>query len=624
MKNTLLFLLLIFFASLTNGQSDKNNQPLSFQFELDENFMVVKMAPPSTILDDIIAENLSTEPLPLRAGYTIPLGKTVGQQGNWEQIHSGMFVWRLALYVEQAEGLNIYFEDFDLAAGEKLFIYNRDKSVVKGAFTEEENGDYFVSDFLWGNEIIIELNTSSQNRALPFQLAELGVSINKRTAERDFGSSQFCEVPINCLEGDDWQNEKQGVARILVKVGSKLWWCTGSLINNTQNDKTPYFLTANHCGQSANETDYAVWKFYFDYESTDCEIPVLEPESITLIGSKFLAKSPNSTSSGSDFKLLLLTDEMPEFFHPWYNGWDRSDDVSQNGVCIHHPEGDIKMISTYTEDLVSARFNNPAPNENGIYWKAIWAETQSNYGVTEPGSSGSPLFNSSGNIIGGLTGGQASCTSPQLPDYYGKFNYSWESNGSDSSRQLKYWLDPDNTGVLSLNGSNFNPSDFYADFSADTENIKLGESVQFTNHSVGNIDKYEWEFPNGDPSAIIGKNPPPIKYATAGSFDVILKVSNAEHSDFKLKKAYIHVKPLAFPNPTNGKLLITFGKEGADLESLQINAYDITGREVNFFAQTTDNQSAIIIDLSAQSRGMYFLRFVTDGKTQLLKVIVAR
>jgi PKD repeat protein len=623
MKNTLLLLLLILLSSLTFGQSFQNKQPLSTQFKLNNKLAVMEMEL-SPMLPDDEQNNYSTDPLPLRAGYTITLGEKISRQGRWEQLQSGESIWRLSLFAEQAEKLNLYFKNFDLAAGEKLFIYNKDKSVLIGAFTERDNGEYFVSDFLNTNQITIELNTNKQNPKLPFQLDELGVTTINREGDRDFGNSKFCEVPVNCPEGDDWQNEKQGVARVLVKEGNDLWWCSGSLVNNTQQDKTPYFLTANHCGQSANETDYSAWKFYFDYESADCEKPITEPAGITLTGAKLLAKAPNNTSSASDFKLLLLTDEMPEFFHPWYNGWDRSSDVSQNGVCIHHPEGDIKMISTYTEAVVSTRYNSPAPDENGIYWKVNWAETQSNFGVTEGGSSGSPLFNYSGNIIGSLTGGQASCSYPTKPDYYGKFSYSWESNGNNSTRQLKYWLDPDNTGELSLSGSNFNPSDFYADFSVESRNIKLGESIRFTEHAVGNIDKYEWKFPNGEPSAFIGKNPPPIKYATAGNFDVSLRVSNSDNSDLKLKKAYIHVKPMIFPNPTSGKIFFNFGKEGANPESFQIFAYDVTGREINVFMEQTTDKSGIIVDLSAQSRGMYFLRIVAEGKTQIEKIIISK
>jgi len=581
---------------------------------------------PTVVIHKAVSYTLSdtSSPLPKRAGYLIPIDREVLKTGRWAQTESGIFVWRLALNIEQAEGLNLYIQDFQLREGETFFIYNRDRSVTEGPFTLTENGSFFVSDFIAGQEIVLELNTNIPDKALPFGQIEVGVSVNKPSTARDFGDSQFCEVPVNCAEGDDWQNEKQGVGRILVKSGSNLWWCTGTLINNTNADQTPYFLTANHCGQSASETDYAAWKFYFDFESDNCEKPTQQPESIELVGSKLKAKAPDNTSSGSDFKLLLITDEFPAGFRPWFNGWDRSGTASQEGVCIHHPEGDIKMISTYEQPIVSTTYNNPTPNENGIYWKVIWGETDNGFGVTEPGSSGSPLFNPSGEIIGSLTGGQASCSFPLQPDYYGKLSYSWESNGSDSSSQLKYWLDPNQTGVLSLNGSNFNPSEFFADFSTDTRNIKLAETVLFSNNSYGNISQYKWTFPGGEPSSYTGENPPPIRYSTAGTFDVSLEISNAEETDKKLRKAYIQVSPTIYPNPSSGKLTITTGKESGNPEDIQLYVFDVLGREVQYSATLNEDQSAILIDLQTENIGMYFIRLVNNGNEQLLKVMISK
>ena len=70
------------------------------------------------------------------------------------------------------------------------------------------------------------------------------------------------------------------------------------------------------------------------------------------------------------------------------------------------------------------------------------------------GSSGSPLFDNMGRLVGTLTGGQSSCDSSALnsPDYYGQFAYDWDKNGTDSTKVLKYWLDPLNTNVMAMNG----------------------------------------------------------------------------------------------------------------------------------------------------------------------------
>jgi hypothetical protein len=82
----------------------------------------------------------------------------------------------------------------------------------------------------------------------------------------------------------------------------------------------------------------------------------------------------------------------------------------------------------------------------------VWTRTETNWGVTEGGSSGSPIFNDQGLIVGQLTGGEASCSNLTGPDYYGKFSHSWDQIGDTDSTQLKPWLDPDNTGMEVLGG----------------------------------------------------------------------------------------------------------------------------------------------------------------------------
>ncbi len=146
---------------------------------------------------------------------------------------------------------------------------------------------------------------------------------------------------------------------------------------------------------------------------------------------------------------MILKNNVPENYSPYFNGWSLSNSPGTNGVTIQHPEGDIKKISTYTTTPVTSSWNS-----NGLpsHWKVFWSQTANNWGVTEPGSSGCPLFDENGRIIGTLTGGQASCSTQTLPDYFGKFSYHWQSNGSNDTTQLKPWLDPDNTGVNFLNG----------------------------------------------------------------------------------------------------------------------------------------------------------------------------
>jgi hypothetical protein len=83
----------------------------------------------------------------------------------------------------------------------------------------------------------------------------------------------------------------------------------------------------------------------------------------------------------------------------------------------------------------------------------VWQQTETNWGVTEGGSSGSPLFDPNSRIVGTLTGGGSFCDFPTAPDYYGKMSKHWTANPNAADQKLKVWLDPSNTGQLTLDGS---------------------------------------------------------------------------------------------------------------------------------------------------------------------------
>ena len=109
---------------------------------------------------------------------------------------------------------------------------------------------------------------------------------------------------------------------------------------------------------------------------------------------------------GSDFQLVQINTAIPSYYNVYYNGWDRSGSSSSSGVGIHHPAGDIKKISTYSSTLSSSTWNGSGYiGATNAHWRTSWISTTNGYGVTEGGSSGSPIFNSSGRILGTLTGG---------------------------------------------------------------------------------------------------------------------------------------------------------------------------------------------------------------------------
>jgi hypothetical protein len=379
--------------------------------------------------------------LPLRFGTPFDVDYSLQNSGLWQDLGGGDRLWRLRIESKNAFSINLLFSRYHLPDGARLYIYNEDHSMLLGAFTSKNNkpdgqfatgpvkGDISILEYVepaavhGQGDIAISRIVHAYKDVFGYAKSTLG-----------YGSSGSCNVNINCPQGQPWQNEKRAVAMILTGGGTRL--CTGTLVNNARQDQTPYLLTANHC---SGPTD--TWVFMFKYESPTC-VNADGPTTYTVSGSSFKA-----ASATSDFTLVQLSEMPPANYDAFYAGWSNLNVASQSSVVIHHPSGDIKKISLDLDSVSSADY---LAGSGTTHWMVGSYET----GTTEPGSSGSPLFDQNHHVVGQLHGGYASCGNTSA-DWYGKFALSWTGGGTPATR-LKDWLDPDNSGIATLNG--FDPS----------------------------------------------------------------------------------------------------------------------------------------------------------------------
>ncbi len=383
--------------------------------------------------------------------------------GTWTALSNGERLWKLKIVSPGAKKISVYFQNFYLPDGAKLFVYNGNRTQEIGAFTSKNNEEatsnegIFSTDHLIGDTQILEYyepeNVKGQGHFSIFRISHQFKSVL-------IDESEPCQKDIMCPDGANWQNQKKGVVRIFVVIGSSAGWCTGSLVNNTAQDCKKYILTAMHCAidesNGVETTAYSQWKFYFDYEKTGCATGTALTNKVKT-GCAKRASAADGGATGSDFLLVEISSAtFPTGVTPYYLGWTRSTSVTAGGVGIHHPASDCKKISTFITTPTSTSWGGQVA---ATHWRFVW---QAGHGSTEPGSSGSPVFNTAGLIFGTLTGGGSCCvangcqspgSSPTLPDAYGKIAYHWTSNGSANSQQLKPWLDPNNSGVTTLAGS---------------------------------------------------------------------------------------------------------------------------------------------------------------------------
>ncbi|MFO7658380.1 MAG: T9SS type A sorting domain-containing protein [Bacteroidales bacterium] len=361
--------------------------------------------------------------------------------GVWDTLGTGLKVWRAGIFVDNASSMALVFNSYKLNKGVRLFIYDKHHSQVFGAFTYNNNkpsGSLALS-VVHSNTLYIEM------QVMPFvsNPGELSlgyiacipaiIKTTKATQDSFYRASDYCNKDINCYQDQNIQTVKNSVVRIIYDGVER---CTGTLVNTTRQNGHPFLLTAGHCIDNQRRADNAV--FYFQYESPSCNGPDGN-SGFSVSGSTLLA-----TTRNLDFALLELSEKPPFYYHPYFAGWDRQNIAPTSSYTIHHPLGDVKKISFENHPVITGDYSKEYLSSS--HWLVPHWET----GTTQKGSSGSPLFDQNNRVTGTLTGGWAVCGNP-VDDYFQKLFHCW-NHYSEPSGQLKFWLDPLQTGARFVDG----------------------------------------------------------------------------------------------------------------------------------------------------------------------------
>ena len=550
MKKIFSTIILILCFGYTFGQVTNEGNPLSWDLNLDSENVVVKNLPEFDMIQ-VKAEdeiNDAKPDTPWRFGYTHSVDFGL-EDGTWTNLENGDRIWRLLVSSPGALSLNFIFDDFYIPEGGKLYLYSDDKQDLLGAYTSVQNQDSGILGtwLVSGDKVWLEYyepsNVLNQGR-LHVAKATHGYRNASNNSSKSLNDSGDCNLDVNCSIGDDWEDlknhNKKSVALILMS-GSV---CTGALINNTENDGTPYFLTANHCYGG----DEASWAFRFGWISPTnvCATTANSqsgPTNMTISGS-----SLKSRSSSSDFALVQINSFIPSSWDRVFAGWDKSDNTPEFQVGIHHPSGDVMKVCRDNDPALSTFYGGAA------VWEINDANGGWEIGVTEGGSSGSPLFDQNGKIIGQLYAGNAACTGTVDNngwDVYGRFAVSWEGNGSSSSR-LSDWLDPNGTGPSYLESyPAFETLDIDGGIiSIDSpENGNLSENENITislrNFGQNDISDFDISFQVNGESEVIEN------YSDVISPTQIVQYTSLESFDFSQEGDYEIIVSIEIANDEN-------------------------------------------------------------------------
>jgi len=341
---------------------------------------------------------------------------TVNKTSQWTLMADGSRSWSAAITSQDGLGLRVHLENLSLPAGTRILVYNPDRpAVAPVAVTSQDlNGQRDLwTETVFGDHLVIacQVPQGVDTATVSFAVSEIshlyllpGTNSNLKEGS--------CHNDVSCY--GDWAGDAAAVARISFVEHGNTFLCTGCLLATTTQTSAQYFLTANHC--VPNQTVASTIEFFWFYQTDSCNgtAPDLSAVPHTSGGADHLAGS-----AVSDFSFLRLKHTAPGGVS--FLGW--SLDAPSSGevlTCIHHPDGSFKRISfghLYDSDA--------------DFWAVQWFS-----GVTEGGSSGSPLLNGSHQVIGQLNGGfggpGSSCDAPSDPDQFGRFDVIFNT--------VKKWL----------------------------------------------------------------------------------------------------------------------------------------------------------------------------------------
>lgn len=548
---------------------------------------------------------------PYIIGLLTPASISFPESGTLTTLEDGRKIWKAQIAIPGAPAIGLYCSNFFLPKGVKLFLTNGNQRQVLGAYTDANNApqQVFATEPVQGSVVNIELDLDNGvnaddikflvNRAAVYhrgvEYLQQFVLIDGEGDAQTSNTSSVCMINAVCPQGENYQDQRKASAGIIQPVvlpdGQQgIGFCSGTMVNNTGNnaaDCKPYFLTASHCDPFYGN-DFSQSIFRFNYETTVCESTTPQV-SRTLTGATLKARNvfssdmiTNTTLIKGDFMLLELTNTIPSSWDVHFAGWDINTPAAhvnapQKFIGFHHPGGDYKKLST-SHDIFTFDLATGQSGSTGNHWGTLLEE-----GYVGEGSSGSGLFNGSGLLIGiASVAGQYGNDMPPNCNFnaggdsadafnfiaYSKLMYDWDFSldGTTSATRLKPWLDPANSGVTTLNGTNSQCTTMDTTGSTDTSGNGTG------------VNYY-----SNDLSDAIG----------------------------------------LYPNPTHDGLA-SLAINLKNQSNLNVEVIDITGKVLKTYDLKNVQSGKYHIDLSTYADGMYILKISNGRAVAVKKLLVAR
>jgi V8-like Glu-specific endopeptidase len=402
-----------------------------------------------------------------------------------------MRVWTGTVRSAGASALRIHFTDFQLPHGAELYVYN-DSGVAFGPYTGTGplGSGEFWSNTVVGDTALVQLRGVDADTY--FTIADVGhlgpdfryadYHITRGT-EKSLCYNEDCVENAGCGTSSAVNTAEDAIAHYTYVKRPWIYMCSGGLIADQAQSGTPYFLTANHCVSRDREAGSVETFFFYTANCGDCA----SPGSAHTVGA-----TVEATNSTADYTLLRLNGSAPA--GSAFLGWTTDAVAYTNNYGLYrisHPQGAPQAYSEHKVD--------PSAGTCSSWPRGSWIYSRDTYGATDGGSSGSPVVNSSGLVVGQLSGGCGTnvydvCDNVSNATVDGAFaSYYDEVAGILGGGTPCQDADGDGYDDAACGGSDCDDGDYFVNPGVDEV---CGDSID--NNCDGNIDEGCTSCPDAD------------------------------------------------------------------------------------------------------------------------------
>jgi hypothetical protein len=452
-------------------------------------------APRDEVSIDLASEIDKVAGNPERFAVEVPYRVSLQSHGAWTATGNAR-TWRYQVTVPGAVSLSFHASRVVLPSGAALSV-SGGGSEYRYVSRDVHRGELW-SRIARGDTLTFTLTTEAADTAVALDIVGLQAGFrsigNSGPNHPHYDALRHVKAAAgttSCVENYQCHvtpsNQGPGQSSVTLVIANT-GLCSGVLLNNVAGDGTPYVLTARHCengnADGGDPSAASGVSAYFDAVTPCGQVlaSIFDTETAVLSGAVTMVEQ-------QDAWLIRFDGPIPAT-DAYFSGWDATGAAFVGGYTAHFGLGNSRQ---YTGWYGQAYFDHVTAAALGVHYASTFWDLVNQVGSVAPGASGSGIFDPNNRLVGTLVRAQAQDSTPNSPGvcpvlnppapgpatatvfataFSGIFDSTADPQSTTGAATLRTVLDPQNTGLLTLNGKWMPPR-----FSANSSTSPTGSPV---------------------------------------------------------------------------------------------------------------------------------------------------